>query len=501
MIGEYLAAIKRGLSPSDGVRGRTATGGVWVVMINAADKLLQMGKLIVLASLIAPDAFGLLGIALLVLVVLRQATEFGFDVALIQQREEDVDAYLNTAWTMRILQGVALGAIAYAAAPLIASFFSEPRVTPLLRVLALSPLIVGLRNPAAVYFKKNLEFHKQFVYRITGSVFDVVVAIAFGLVFGSVWALIVGKLAGDTTRTLVSYAIDDHRPWPEFEREFAVEMFGYGKWVLGSGMVIIALNRGDDAFLGWFLGATALGFYQLAYQFSNAPATEISHVISKVTFPAYSKVQDDVATLRNGFFTTVQLTSLVAIPASVGILVVTPTFVEAFFRPQYYPMIPVMQMLAVYGLLRSVGTLVGPLFNAIGRPDIEMKLAASKLVLVAVAIYPATDRWGVVGTAIAIIFGSLVANPLGTYVAVRKVEGSLREYLGLLAYPTLGSAAMGLAVVGLERAVEIDPLFEFPLLVAVGVATYGLVMLLLERRIGFGLEDLLGRLVAGIQDT
>ena len=501
MIGELIAAAKRALRPSDGVRGRAATGGVWVVLINSADKLLQLGKLIALAALIAPDAFGLLGIALLVLVVMRQATEFGFDAALIQQREEDVDAYLNTAWTMRMLQGVAMAAIAYAAAPFIATGFSEPRVTPLLQVLAVSPLIVGLRNPAAVYFKKNLEFHKQFVYRVSGSVFDVVVAVGFGLAFGSVWALVVGKLAGDTTRTLVSYAIDSYRPWPEFEADFAREMFGYGKWVLGSGLVIIALNRGDDAFVGWFLGATALGFYQIAYQFSNAPATEISHVISKVTFPAYSKVQDDVATLRNGFYTTIQLTALASVPAAVGILVVTPTFVHAFFRPQYYPMIPVMQVLAVYGLLRSVGTVVGPLFNAIGRPDIELKLSVLKLALVAALVYPLTARWQVVGTAVAIIAASVVANPLGTYVALWKVEGSVREYLGLLAYPTLGSAAMGLAVVGVDRALDVDPLVEFPVLVAVGVATYALVMLGLERRVGFGLAELVGRLAAGIQDT
>ena len=500
MIQELTVAVKRALTPSDGVRGRAATGGVWVMLINVVDKLLQLGKLIALAALIAPEAFGLLGISLLVLVVLRQATEFGFDAALIQQREENVDAYLNTAWTMRFLQGVALAAVAYAAAPLIATGFSEPRVTPLLRALALSPLILGLRNPAAVYFKKNLEFHKQFVYRISGTVFDVVVAVAFGLVYGSVWALVVGKLAGDATRAVVSYLIDGYRPWPEFQLDFAREMFGYGKWVLGSGLVIIALNRGDDAFVGWFLGATALGFYQLAYQFSNAPATEISHVISKVTFPTYSKVQDDVATLRNGFFTTVQLAALVAIPASVGILVITPTFVRAFFRPQYYPMIPVMQVLAVYGLGRSMGTLVGPLFNAIGRPDIGMKLSTLKLLLVALLIYPATARWGVVGTAVAIIGASVVANPLGTYVAVRKVEGSLVTYLGLLAYPLAGSAAMGLAVVGVERSLGLGPLVEFPLLVAVGVATYAVVMFLLERQVGFGLADLLGRLAAGIQD-
>lgn len=501
MIGELTAAVKRALSPGDGVRGRTATGGIWVVLINSSEKVLQLVKLVALAALIDPDAFGLLGIALLVLVVMRQATEFGFDAALIQQREEDVDAYLNTAWTLRMLQGAAMAAIAYASAPLIATAFSEPRVTPLLQVLAVSPLIVGLRNPAAVYFKKNLEFHKQFVYRVTGSVFDVVVAIAFGVVYQSVWALVVGKLVGDATRTLVSYVIDGYRPWPEFDTGFAREMFGYGKWVLGSGLVIIALNRGDDAFVGWFLGATALGFYQLAYQFSNAPATEISHVIAKVTFPAYSKVQDDVDALRNGFFTTVQLTALVSLPASVGILVVTPTFVHAFFRPQYYPMIPVMQVLAVYGLLRSLGTLVGPLFNAIGRPDIEMKLSVVKLVLVAALIYPLT-AWGeVVGTSVAIIAASLISNPLGTYVAIRKVEGSIREYLGLLVYPTAGSAAMGLAVIGVDRALGIDPKFEFPLLVAVGVATYALVMLGFERRVGFGLVDLLGRLVAGIQDS
>lgn len=111
-------------------------------------------------------------------------------------------------------------------------------------------------------------------------------------------------------------------------------------------------------------------------------------------------------------------------------------------------------------------------------------------------------EWGgIVGTAVAIIGPSLVANPVGTYVAVRMVEGSVLEYLGLLAYPAVASVLMGLAVVGVDRALETDPLIEFPLLVAVGVAAYGTVLFGLERRVGFGLSDLVGRLVAGLQDS
>jgi len=190
-----------------------------------------------------------MGIALLMLAGLRQFSKLGIDTALIQREEDDVDEYLNTAWSMKAIRGVVIAGVAFVLAPVAAQFFNEPRATDIIRVIALSPLITGLQNPGVMYLRKNLEFHKQFVYTLSSIITNVTVAIGAAIVLQNVWALVYGSLAGSIMTLFVSYVIHRYRPRPEFHRVIATELFDYGKWILGSGVVLFLINQGDDALL------------------------------------------------------------------------------------------------------------------------------------------------------------------------------------------------------------------------------------------------------------
>lgn len=499
-LGRIIDIIRRTLVPSGGVEERAVKSGIWVTLINVGDRALQFGKLIVLARLLSPSAIGLIGVALITLSVFEQFSRLGVDRALIQRDEDDVNEYLNTAWTINIVRGAIVVGIAFFAAPYVATFFGEPRSTDLIRVIALSTLLSGLRNPALVYFRKNLEFHKQFAYTLTGSTVNTAVTIGSALVFRSVWAFVFGRIAGNITMLLLSYAIHEYRPWPEFDRDLAAELIEYGKWILGSAMLLFLINQGDDGFVGWYLGAGALGLYQLGFRVSNAPSTEVTHVISNVVFPAYSRVQSDVSKLRDGYFRTVQVTTMISIPMVVGIIITAPTFVRGFLGEQWLPMILPMQILAVGGAMRSLDSSAGPLFEAIGRPDFNTKLQAVRLVLVALFIYPATDRWGIAGTALVIVGTGAVLSPLANYLAVRKVEGRLTRLARLLSYPLLGSAIMAAAVWAVRQNVTLGSAFlEFWLLAIVGGFVYVLAMAGVERQFDVGIEALVRRIISAIR--
>jgi len=210
------------------------------------------------------------------------------------------------------------------------------------------------------------------------------------------------------------------------------------------------VNQGDDAFVGWFLTATALGYYQFAYKFSNAPATEVSHVISSVVFPAYSKIQDDIDQLREGFYRTLNLTMFLSFPMATGIAVIAPSFVLTFLGEKWLPIVPAMQVLAAWGLLRSIGATVGPLFNAVGRPDYNTKFQIFKVIFMAIFILPATEAYGIVGTAAVVVGHTLITNPAADYLAINIVDGSYRRFLANLAYPAVGSLLMGSTVFAVD---------------------------------------------------
>ncbi|MFC6836723.1 lipopolysaccharide biosynthesis protein [Halomarina ordinaria] len=491
-----LRLLKRSLSPDGDLTSRTVVSGLWVAFTNGGNRVLETVMLVVMARLLSPADFGLFGIAMIALSAFKRFSRLGLDTALIQRKDENVDAYLDTAFTLQILRGIAIAAVAYLSAPFVAPFFDEPQAELLLRVLAIATLFETLYNPGRVYFEKDLAFHKQFVFSLSGTLPRVVVSIGYALfVEATVWALAVGFIAGNVVRMLTSYAIHDYRPWPRFNRTYAGEIIGYGKWILGSSMVSFLYSEGDDIFVGRVLGSGALGAYQLAYQLSNAPATEISHTISRVAMPAYSKVQDDTAALREGFYRVLRLSSLVSLPVGVGIAVVAPVFVPVFLGDGWEAMIVPMQILAGFGLLRSVRTCTSPLFNAVGRPDYGAKLHALRLAVLAVAIYPLTTAFGLPGTSLAVLVTSAVGLPVAAWLALRIVDDDLRSLAAPIVFPAFGSVVMGGCALFARRAVtETAGMFVgFVATVLTGVVVYALVMFALEQRFDIGLNDLVGQ--------
>jgi O-antigen/teichoic acid export membrane protein len=487
---DRIQSLYRRLTSGGTTEEQAVHGGIWVAGINVGDRVLQLLKIVVLARLLSPEAFGLLGIALLVRAALEKFSELGFDQALIQHRNEDVDAYLNTAWMVKIGRGLVIAVVAFVSAPYLAAFFSEPRSEPLIQVLGAAPLVLGLQNPAVVYFQKRLNFHKEFVYQVGGRVVDLCVAVALALVFRSVWALAGGILAMTLTKLVVSYVVHDYRPRLEFDRERAEEMFSFGKWLFASSILVFLFSQGDDAFVGWFFGATALGFYQLAYRFSNAPATEVTHVISRVAFPAFSKVQDDTERLRDGFFEALQLTAIIGFPVAGGIVAVAPQFVDVVLGTQWRPMIPLIQVLALWGLLRAVGSNVGPVLRAIGRPDILTRLQLLKVVLIAAFIFPAASQFGVVGVAALLIGNTLVVQPINYYLTLTEIEGRASRVLSVLAYPFAASLVMGGCVYALDRYAFAEPSpVGLVALVLTGVLVYVGAMVGIERTVGYRFTD------------
>lgn len=486
---ERLRALLKRSIPGGDLESRTIKSGVWLTAMNVSDRALQMVLMVVLARLLAPRDFGLLGIALLTLSALQKFTILGLNAAMIQNKEENVDEYLDTAWSLQVARGVFLASLMFLAAPFIASFFGEPRAADVIRVIALTPLMVGFRNPAVIYFQKDLHFHKQFVFTLSGSVVNFVVAIGYALLVPTVWALVFGFVLADVTRLTASYVMHGYRPRPRFDVPRAKELIDYGKWITGNKIVHFLIGEGDDAVVGWILNATALGYYQMAYQLARTPATEITHVVGRVMFPAYSRLQDDVAALRDAFFRTVQITTFIAFPVGVGILVVTETFVEAILGEQWLPMVTTMQMLALYGVVVSMAATFGPVWKAIGRPDYLAKLGAFRLLLMGAVIVPATSTYGIEGTA-AVVVGLYFFPmlPLDIHLVVKSVESSYSRLLREVSYPTAASAVMGVVVYAVGLSFDGPPLVEFVLMVVTGVLVYVAAVGVLETQFGWGLE-------------
>jgi O-antigen/teichoic acid export membrane protein len=485
-----LDIIKR-MIPVEGTADRIIKSGVWAALLNVSDRVLQIIKLIVLARLLSPTDFGLLGIGYLTLGAMRKMSQLGIEQELIQREETIARSSLDTAWLLKIFRGAALFVVAFVAAPVIAEFFGEPRATNVIRVLGVVPLVVGLENPAIVYFQKDLEFHKEFGLNMSKSVSDVVLSIILAVLLGNVWALVFGALAGNVVRTLVSYAAHEYRPRISFEMSDARQIIGYGKWITGGSIIIFFTTQGDDAFMGWFFTATTLGYYQVAYRFGKAPATEVTQVLTRVLFPAFSELQENRSGTSELFLKSVRLTSFLSVPMAVGIFLVAPVFVESVLGAQWRPATVLLQIVAVHGLVTSIGSISGTVVMARGRPDLRTKWQTLNFVVLFASIYPFALYWGPAGAAAAVVAASSITLLVALYIAVGFTDVSIGDLLRELFYPMCGSTIMAVVLHPLRTVKLSSGVPSLVLLVITGVVVYAASILLMDRFFGYSVRSML----------
>jgi O-antigen/teichoic acid export membrane protein len=446
-------------------------------------------RLIVLARLLNPEDFGLLGISLLILAIFDTFSQTGFGEALVQKKGQ-INEYLDVSWTVTIIRGLILFVLLFLCAPLAAKFFNVSEAKLIIRVIALSILFKAFINVGVVYFPKNLEFNKQFFFGISATLADFAVAISAALVLKNAWALVFGCIAGNLARLIVSYRIHPYRPHIRFDWVKAKELFSYGRWIWGSTILVFLVTQGDDLFVGRFLGIAALGFYQMAYRISNLAATEIAQVISQVTFPTYAILQDDLMTLRRTFLKASQITIFVAALLTGLIFMLAPEFTRIFMGEKWMAMVPAMQVLVFVGLFKSIAATAQPVFLALNRPDMDTKLRLFQLIILAGLIYPFSIRWGIFGTSLAVLV-SIVMPVVGSSIMVVRIAAcdQLRFWYNIL-FPFLSASAMVVTLSFMKVSFPGTGIWQFILFSVSGIAVYLVITGLLDHWLNFGMFEL-----------
>ncbi len=230
-----------------------------------------------------------------------------------------------------------------------------------------------------------------------------------------------------------------------------------------------------------------LGFYQMAYRISNMPATEITHVISQVTFPAYSKLQDNVPKLREAYLKTLQLTALLSFPIAGLIFILAPDFTKIFLGEKWMPMVPAMQILALEGLLRSIAATTGPIFQSVGKPEIETKWQIVRLFLIVILIYPCTIKWGIVGTSM-IVFLSIFVSIFGfSFEAIKITKCAIKDFGKTIAFTFVSGIIMVISIFTLKMSININGLLGFLLLVSIGILINLSITYVFDKRLNYRL--------------
>lgn len=473
------------LVPADrrqGVGSRVARGAAWTVALRLFVRGLGLVSTVILARLLVPEDFGLVAMAAMVLGLLEVIGDFGFDLALIRYPSPGRILY-DTGWTLGLIRGAVIAlAVAVVAEPA-AEYLGEPRLSSILYVFAGLSLLESLRNVGVIDFVKYLDMGNEFVLQASEKVAAFVVTIVLALLWRNYWALVLGAASGRLIRVGLSYAIHPFRP--RLALAAWREIFGFSQWILLNSILSYVSTRTAPFALGKLNGASSVGLYSVAYEISTLATTELVMPIRRALFPGFALLVGDAERLRAAFLKTYSTMFMVVAPAAVGIGLVAAPLVRVMLGSKWVEVIPLIEVLAIYGLLSIPSALSSPLYMALGRPWLLTVESVWGFLLLVPAVVWGVHAAGALGAAWGTTAAAALWMPLDLYFLNRTLAVSPWVVLVTIWRSMVSITVMAAVVLGLEELLPVSgdgtSNLVLPLSVFSGATVYVAVHLLLWR--------------------
>ena len=428
-----------------GVGVRTLRGIFWAYGSYVAGRVLVLLSVAILARLLTPSEFGLVGFALTITALLDTISGFGVGQALVVAEEDErFEERATTAFTLSVLVGLGLTVLTIAVSPFAADFFKEPDLEPLLAVLGVNFLLRGAGSTHFAIAQKQIDFRT----RTAAELADVVVRGGAGVVLAlagaGAWSLVLGYLLGTAAMTILLWILVPFRP--KLQRKLlharGLVRFGGGLAILD---VLSAITSNIDYLLvGRVLGATDLGLYLLGFRLPELLIMNLSMVAGMVLFPAFAGVPRDRIT--DAFQTSFRYMLMVTVPLTVGLIVLAEPLTLVAFGDQWRDSIPAMQVLSLFAFAVTIGIPAGTVYKSLGRVSVLIALAIPRTILAVTTILIFVHQ-GIVAVAAcqAAVAGTFAVIGIG--LAVRLLSADVSEMLAG-AWPSIlaGAALAGVLV-------------------------------------------------------
>ena len=471
---------------------KAAKGIVWSVIQKWGRELISLLILMILSRLLDPEAFGLVALATIFTTFVEIFLDQGFGAAIVQ-RDDLTREHLDTAFWTSVLTGVLMAVVGIAGAGLVATFFGQPELAPIVQWLSLTFILGGLSSTQMAVLQRDLAFKSLAARSLAATVAGGVVGVALAFAGFGVWSLVAQKLAIGLVGIVVLWRASDWRPGLNVSKKHFRELFSFGLSILGSKSLVFFSRRTDDFLIGYFLGPTMLGYYSVGYRLLLVLMRVVTGITNAVAFPTFSRLQENPERMRRAFYKVTQYTSLLSIPVFIGLAILAPELVPALFGEQWLPSVPVMQVLSLIGILQSVLAFNGSVIKASGKPSWYFGILFLTSLCSVIGFLIAV-RWGIVAVAASFVIVGYLLAPL-SYIAVHKlIEIEFRTYLRQFIAPFIAALFMVLVVVGLRVLLESQGLHTFlevAILVAAGSLTYLLVIALIARRLAWQMLELI----------
>jgi O-antigen/teichoic acid export membrane protein len=421
------------------LKQKSINGMLWTVSERFSVQAVQLLVQIVLARLLEPAQFGLIGMLLIFIAVTQSIMDSGFGSALIQKKDAD-QTDSSSIFFFNLLLGVVLASILFLTAPLIAQFYLQPELIPITRVLSLTLVINAFSLVQTSLLAKKLDFKTQMKISFLAMIISGVIGIAMAYQGFGVWSLVAQLVSKSLFQAIFLWLFNDWRPSAAFSYLSLRSMFSFGSKLLISGLIDTTFNNIYQMFIGKVYSPADLGYYSKAKSVELTAIQATSSSLGQVLFPSMVHLQNDLDSLKKAYRKTIRLSLFLHFPLMIGLWAVADPLFRLLLTDKWAPSIPYFQILCIAALLYPLQVLNLNILKVKGRSDLFLKLEIIKKATVVLAIV-LTYRHGIIVMLYGQIITSIISYLLNSYYSGVLIGYSQWDQIKDLV-PSFGSAVI-----------------------------------------------------------
>ncbi len=420
-------------------------GILWLGSASIITQAVTWLSTILVARLLSPADYGLIGLAGIYIGFAEQVNEFGIGTAIIQRkdlREQDIKGI----YTISIMIGVAMTTLTFFLAPAFASFFKEVRLTDIIRLLSFTFLINSAKSVQRNLMVRDMRFAE--LAKMTGGahILTSLSTLVLACTGFGVWALVIQYLLRNLILFIWAFLYERRLPGKIKEFSRLKEMLSFGAGVSGSNLLFSIIRNIDSLIVGKLLGKITLGYYSFAQVLADKPFEKVLSVFSQVFLPVFSKIQDDHIKRKQYFFRILQLEILILTPVFVTLILVAPELVHVVLGNKWQLMVVPLQLFAGIAIFKYIENRVNIMFNSSGNSRPQFIYMATLVPIMAASLFAGAKFFGMNG--VLTVWG--VSYPIVFVFYLRYFllyyDIKLLSFLSIWKVPAISTSAMVIAV-------------------------------------------------------
>ena len=405
---------------------------------------IQFIVMIVLARLLLPEEFGLIVLVTIFITTAGVFVNGGFTTALIQKKYTDEVDY-SSIFYLNLIVAIILYILIFFISPLIALFFKEPQIIPVLRVLSITLFFGAINSIQNALISRNMQFKKLFFSSLWAVVISGIIGIALAYANFGIWALVVQSFTSQLLVTVILWFKINWRPQLLFSMKRVSELLSFSWKLLVSGLIDTIYINLQNIIVGKMFSPAMLGFYNRGDQLPKFLVTNIDGSIQSVMFPTLSSYQDDKQRMKEIVRRTIVTSSFIIFPMMVGLAIIAKPLVTILFTEKWLPAVPFVQIFCTTYALWPIHTVNLQAINSLGRSDIFLKLEIIKSII-GLIILGISFQFGIYVMALGVFVSGLISSFINAYPNSMLLNYSIQEQIKDLLPSLCISLIMGIVV-------------------------------------------------------